>query len=381
MRRRICVVLPAHWSATRGGAEYQAKLLVEHLVANYDVEVFYLTTRAASDYRPRGYEIVQFSSSRGIRRYGTFFDAVRLYRALRALRPDIVYQQVGCAHTGIAAFYARRNGCRMVWRVANDNTLVALRTRWWQIHRRIERRVMRYGIENADLVLAQTRAQRRLLADGFGRDDAIVIPNFHPPARELGAVPRPDRKRVVWIANLKTSKNPYAFLRLAERVRARADVEPVMIGATSDATRWTQELLAAIRAASVTYLGGLEQHEVAAVLAGATVLVNTSEHEGFANTFIEAWMHGVPVAALHVDADGLLGEGGLGSVAHGSEQALYADVSRLLDDPDLAARIGARGREHVRAAHSMANVDKLARVLELDRVATPAFEQVAYATP
>src|SRR5690554_4204703 len=95
MKRRICFVLPTHWEALMGGSQYQAKVLIEHLLNEYDVEIYFLTTRSNLDFTPEKYEIVRFSSMTGIRRYGHFFDAVRLYKALARLRPDIVYQQVG----------------------------------------------------------------------------------------------------------------------------------------------------------------------------------------------------------------------------------------------------------------------------------------------
>ena len=40
MRRpKVCVLLPVHWSAGMGGAEYQARLLVEHWVTRYDADL------------------------------------------------------------------------------------------------------------------------------------------------------------------------------------------------------------------------------------------------------------------------------------------------------------------------------------------------------
>lgn len=364
MTRRVCMLLPAHCSALMGGAEYQAKLLAEHLVKNYDVEISYLTTRSDPDYRAPGYEIVRFSTHRGIRRYGTFFDAYRLYRALDRLKPDIIYQQVGCAHTGIAAFYALRNDCTMVWRVSSDRSVVPTKINWWRRpHHWIERAFLEYGIKRAHVVLAQTRAQQGHLAARFGRDDALLVQNFHLEVPE--PVRRNDLKRVVWIGNLKVLKNPQAFVRLAQRYSDRPDVELVMIGATSDSTSWTNEALDLIRStANLKYLGALTQEQVNAELESARVLVNTSDYEGFPNTFIQAWLRGVPVVSLHADPDALLSAEGLGLVSHTEEQ-LYANVTSLLEAPELAKRMGERCRAYGVRSHSMANADRVARILRL----------------
>ena len=50
----------------------------------------------------------------------------------------------------------------------------------------------------------------------------------------------------------------------------------------------------------------LSQAEVNALLEHTDLLVNTSDYEGFSNTFIQAWMRRVPVVSLRVDPDRLL---------------------------------------------------------------------------
>lgn len=365
------MLLPVHWEAIMGGAQYQAKLLIERLLDRYDVEVHYLTVRCDPGHDPKGYVIHRFSSRDGIRRYGYFFDALRLYRLLRKLRPDVIYQQVGCAHTGIAAWYARRNGAQMAWRVSSDRSLTKSDIRWWKLHQRIEKACLDYGIRNADLILAQTKTQRSMLAENYARHDAKLVPNFHPSPQ------RPERRggkaNVLWIANFKPLKNPHAFVRLAASFGGNAHVRFVMIGAVMQQDQWTRDLLRAIDAVpNLVYLGARSQDQVNAALCEARVLVNTSDYEGFSNTFIQAWMREVPVVSLRVDPDGLLAEQGLGFLSRTEEQ-LRLDVQRLVEDEHLAAAIGGRCREYALRNHSMRNVDRIAALLGL-APKTPAAE-------
>jgi len=353
-----------------GGSQHQAKLLIERLLERYDVDVHYLTVDCGPDHRPDGYTLHRFSDRNGLRRLGYFFDALKLHRALRALEPDAVYQQVGCAHTGIAAWYARRHGIPMVWRVSSDRSVTPQPVPWWRVNRRIERAFLEYGIRNADVILAQTRAQQSLIARHYGRADAYVVPNFHPGAPP----PKPERRRgsVLWIANLKPVKNPQAFVRLAARFGAEAPVRFVMIGAAMRNDRWTRALLREIDAVpNLDYLGARTRDEVHDALADARVLVNTSHSEGFSNTFIEAWMCEVPVVSLLVDPDGLLREHGLGFLS-GTEEQLARDVRRLVDDERLRSEMGKRCREHALRHHSMENVDRIAAMLGLPE--KPSFE-------
>jgi glycosyltransferase involved in cell wall biosynthesis len=365
MRVKLCILVPAHWEAQMGGSQYQAKVLVDHLLAHYDVDIAYLTTRADPTFTPSGYRIVPFSDRRGMRRYGSFFDVVRLYRALARERPDIILQFVGSAHLGIAAFYARRHGCKMIWRVTNDPSVEPDNTSWRKPHLKLEQLFLSFGIRNATLILAQTEHQRTRLAETFPNAPVQVLPNFHPAAPDCGrngAVV----KQVAWIANLKPLKNPAAFVRLARRFARRPDVRFVMVGgATGD--DWSKQQLEDIAATpNVEYRGALSQSAVNSLLEHTDLLVNTSDHEGFSNTFIQAWMRRVPVVSLRVDPDRLLSRGGLGAVA-GDEEKLYENVASLLGDPDRCSAIGARARRYALEHHAESNIETLARLLDLKR--------------
>jgi glycosyltransferase involved in cell wall biosynthesis len=365
-RVKICILLPSHWETSMGGSQYQAKVLIDYLLRHYDVDIAYLTAEPPpASFKPDGYRIVPFSDRRGVRRYGSFFDVVRLYRTLRRERPDIILQFVGSAHTGIAALYALRHGCKMIWRVTNDPSVEPEKATWTrQPHRRIERLFLNFGIRHASLILAQTEYQRARLAAAFPQAPVQVLLNFHPVAPDCdrnGAVV----KQVVWIANLKPLKNPGAFVRLARRLANRLDVRFVICGDVDQPGPWLKTTLEEIAATpNLEYRGALRQSEVNVLLEQSDLLVNTSDHEGFSNTFIQAWMRRVPVVSLHVDPDRLLSRGGLGVVA-GTEEALASHVAALLDDPDRCAAIGARARQYALEHHAESNIETLAGLLDL----------------
>jgi glycosyltransferase involved in cell wall biosynthesis len=367
---KLCVLLPDHWTAKKGGSEYQARILVDRLVRDFDVRVTYLTLDSDPDFRPDGYRIDCFSSRRGVRRYGTFFDAFRLSRALEREAPDIIYQQVGCGHTGIAAHYARRSGCRMLWRVAHDSDVTRQHPDWMRPHRILERSFLEYGIRHAGTITAQTADQKSLLASNYGRSDAIVVRNFHPPpsADERSRAPVSDKKRVVWVANVKPVKNPAAFVRLALRFAGDPDVEFVMVGAWQATRAWIAEMTALMRTApNVRYLGEQHQEEINALLWDTRAVVNTSYEEGFSNVFIQAWMRGVPVVSLRVNPDGLLDGKTLGFFS-GSEEQLYNDLSKLTQSSHLREAMGETARAFALKEFSETNnVGRIADLMGLVR--------------
>jgi len=347
-----------------GGSQYQAKVLVDRLLEIGGYEIFYLTRRMDPVFHPQGYEIVRIAQQKGLRRYGYFFDAPRLLKLLHDIKPDLIYQRVGCAYTGIAAFYAKKNRCNMVWHVAHDRTLMPFDRKITRDlpFRYIERKTLEYGIKHADHIVAQSNWQKDLLEKQFGRT-ATVIPNFHPEPVEIIYKDRPIK--IVWVANLKHWKRPELFIRLASDLQGLEDVEFIMVGSTAAVrdNKWSEDLLESMsKLPNLNYLGACSQDEVNAILAIAHVFVNTSRYEGFANTFIQAWMRRVPVVSLEVNPDNVLTRAGVGFFAQGDYEKLREQVNVLIHNDNLRNEIGCRAQEYALANHSEKNIQRLMEV-------------------
>jgi glycosyltransferase involved in cell wall biosynthesis len=81
----------------------------------------------------------------------------------------------------------------------------------------------------------------------------------------------------------------------------------------------------------------------------ATCLCCTSQHEGFPNTFIEAWSHGIPVVTTF-DPDGVVQRLGLGFVAY-DILGLTNGISSLAEQSALWLNYSRRARDYYTANH------------------------------
>jgi len=366
------VVIPTHWATKIGGAQYQGKALIEHLVGRRDIDIHFVGRRIRAIHQPEGYRIHEVGKRRPIA--GTFLaDVPSFWMALRRIRPDVIYQRVACTYTGVAALYARRAHARLVWHVAHDSDVQpsprSSSASVSSVLSRFDERIIDYGIRHADAIVVQTQHQADLLLRHYGRNDSTLIPNFHPLPDVL-----PDRQpepvTITWVANIKPFKRPEVFVRLAEDFRNRPNVRLIMIGAPPLSNPEWPTLLAKIQALpNLLYLGGLSQEQVNDWLARSHVFVNTSESEGFANTFIQAWMRGTPVVSLDVDPDGLLASRMYGYCASGDYHALRRHVETLIDDPELRRMLSEQAKRHSRATYSYTNIESLVEVLLHDTAA------------
>ena len=361
---RVCIVMGTHWAVRIGGSQYQAKCLIDALAVRGGFRIYYLARRVPSAGQSN-HEVVRFGARGRLRKIPMFADLPSLYWKLTRLRPDIVYQRGLKAYTGICAYYSRGGRARFVFHIAHDDDVLPARERGRSpraILRRLERRIAESGLRRADVIVAQTQDQARLLETNYGIRATAVVPNFHPiPARPAPAAPRAV-VRVIWVANFKPAKRPELFVDLAAALAHRTDVQFTMIGRSGDERRYGPLVERISSLSNLTYLGELPVDRVEEEIARSDILVSTSSAEGFPNTFIQAWLRCVPVVSCFIDPDECLTEGG-GGLLGGDFRGLCAAVESLLDDREQLDRFKRSAYALGLRRHGPEQSDRLIRLL------------------
>ena len=90
---------------------------------------------------------------------------------------------------------------------------------------------------------------------------------------------------------------------------------------------------------NLTFHGKVPYLEIGRLFDRARLLANTSEIEGFPNTFLQAWVRGVPVVTMF-DPDGLVARESLGS-AHDTVSDMVRGLKTLLMSNDTYERASA----------------------------------------
>jgi glycosyltransferase involved in cell wall biosynthesis len=357
---RICILLPSHWGAAKGGAELQAHVLADHLARNTNHHVVYLTRRAPADCGGYAYQLRQIEGRRSLR-HGLFWDLPLVMRALSDVSPDLIIQRVASAYTGMAALYALRHHAKLIWHVSSDRDVSANpQLPVGTLSRTIDVRLFRYGVRRADVVIAQTEQQSKALNRYYKREAGLVVPNFSPSPEKTWS--KSDRFTILWIANLKSLKRPEMFIQLARDLQQEA-VSFKVIG-RSDDTPWCRSILDAMsKTPNLTYLGELELEAVNAELERAHLLVNTSLFEGLPNTFIQAWLREVPTLTTGVDPDGAINSLGIGR-STSSYDDLKSSVLHYVKNRGVLADQGSRARAFALEKFSMRNVRTLLSTID-----------------
>ncbi|MCC7416119.1 MAG: glycosyltransferase family 4 protein [Acidobacteria bacterium] len=265
-----------------------------------------------------------------------------LLQALRAADADVYYQNCAECVTGQVALWCRANRRPFVYSAASDADCDA---RLPLMPHARERVLYRAGLRRADRIIVQTRAQREMLRANFGRDGIVMpLPCPGPMAPPPG---RAARRRLLWVGRICEVKRPDRLLDLAERC---PDLVFDLVGPPDGSAYAAGVLARAGRLTNVRVHGGLERARIFELLAEALCLCATSEIEGFPNTFLEAWSHGVPVVTT-VDPDRTIAREELG-FAVGDACEMERCVRRLVDEPATWERISRKAEERHRRVHA-----------------------------
>jgi glycosyltransferase involved in cell wall biosynthesis len=252
--------------------------------------------------------------------------------------------------TGQVAWWARRHARRFVYSVASDMDCDPSLP---DLHSRRERWLYTFGLRRARPVIAQTTQQVSMLRDGFGVE-ATVVP-MPCPAPGEGAFQRPawrSNGRVLWVGRICEVKRPDRLLEVAE---ACPEMPFDLVGPAGDDTFTRAVLQRARQVPNVVVHGRASRDQMEGFYRQATMLLCTSDREGFPNTFLEAWSHGVPVVST-LDPDGLIGRLGLGAVVGTPPAGIAAALSRLQGSSEAWTDASRAARAHYLAHHTVDRV-------------------------
>ncbi len=174
-------------------------------------------------------------------------------------------------------------------------------------------------------------------------------PSGHwPPIAALQRRPGPI---ILFPAGIRKVKRPAFPLEPLDGLRDRyPTLELVYVGPIIDAAEGEalRRLLSGYPWAR--YLGAVPHNRMPALLELADVVLNCSLAEGgMANAVLEALALGRAVLAADIAGNRSLVEDAITGFLFGSAEELAAKADRLLQDPDLRARLGVAGRERVNA--------------------------------
>jgi glycosyltransferase involved in cell wall biosynthesis len=331
-----------------GGAEVQQVLLAKELVKhNYKVTFITYSDGQPSAERVGDIEVIKVYKREDVTSLSLLVKARAVWRAMKKADADIYFHEAGAP--GVVPIFCFLRRKKFIFYIPSDaNVSRELAHANVKFYHRVANWL---DIKLANVIICQSEFQREMLEGNFGRK-GLIIKNAFSLSRE----PKPEKTHppiVLWVATIYEVKQPELFLKLAGAITA---AKFQMIGGPSSSLDFYNRVKeAAIRMPNLEFLGFVPFHQIDEYFKRASIFVNTSKYEGFSNTFIQAWMHYIPVVSLHSDPDDIIGKHKLGFHSKTLEQ-LVEDTKMLLANQVLREEMGENGRRYVEREHDMAHV-------------------------
>ncbi|WP_456867479.1 glycosyltransferase family 4 protein [Galbibacter sp. BG1] len=324
--RKICFFVP-FYPVVKGGGEYQARLIADELV-KYNYDVFFISI---NDFEEGIFYIDNFKIY-SIIGNPTLVNKLTLYnkvdKQIKAIfqieRPFLVYQRILNTFSYKLSKQLNFLNIQYIIHIADNYSI-----EFNGIKGSVKKEMFKIISQRGAKFICQTEYQAGIIKKILINQDVDIISNMHPQLN-LIRTSNKDLKNVVWIGNVRPVKQLELFIKLANSLR-EFDLKFTIIGNIPNNNYGSILRKNISENTNIDYIGSKDNIFINNYLMKAGLLINTSESEGFSNTFIQAWLCGTPVLSLNSDPNNVIKKYGLGRFCEGDFSLLEKYLFELLD--------------------------------------------------
>lgn len=325
-----------------GGAEVDLYLLATELAKDSLFEVSFVV----GDYGQPDKEVregVTLYKSVATDRF-MLLEGAKVWRAMKRADADIYMHEACSLGTTLAAAFCKVHRRTFVYRTASSREADGR----YFAEKRVRGLFVKWAFRAAELFVVQNEQDADSALRTVGRK-AMVIRN----ACRMSSDGADNKDGILWAGRSLRVKRPDLFLELA---RALPDKRFVMICQEGSGDSAYQSLVdEAEPLTNLTFIRRVPFQEIDRYFERAAVFVNTSDSEGFPNTFVQACKSGTPIVSLRVNPDGFLDAHDCGRCADGDWERFCGMVREVTDTP-LGRELGQNGQAYIRQFHNIEDI-------------------------
>lgn len=367
MKQKVLILHLAHWDQLMGGAEQQLKYLANYLL-NKGYEVHIISLKQNDKPLEKTELISHLIPYRPIPgTFGqTFFRFKRiLLKKIKEINPDVFVTRGFTSWAGISAEIAKKYDKKHLHFIASDNEVV-------RDEKKISKRRFLNKIELKFYLKVYNGHTKIICQNGFQSNTINTKYNIHseiitqaaPSPHRISSNKTYDVIQIVWIANLKPLKQPEKYIEIVEHFKDNNSIKFLMIG--RDLGNKYQHLLQTqCENPNFDYLGELTNDEVNVLLEKSHILINTSEYEGFSNTFVQAWMRKNIVISMNSNPDEILTTYNVGFICPTIEE-MKEKINFLLENRTVLNEMQETAVNYVNKEHNLdENLNTITKLLKI----------------
>lgn len=348
---RVCFIAPKAYPLFNpdvkkvfGGAEVDLYFLATELAKDENFAVSFIT----ADYGQEDIETidnVRIIKSVDFNK-NSLVGATRVWQAMHAADSQIYFQEAVSWGTFLVALFCSLHKRKFVYRTANqgecDGTFLK--------GQRLLNRAFSWSLHKAGSVIVQNEIDKENLQASIGIT-SMVIPN----GQRLAESGHKQRDTVLWVGRSTHLKRPELFIKLAENF---PDEKFTMICQEATGDESYKALLAEAKEVdNLQFIEAVPFAEISNYFQQAKVFVNTSDSEGFPNTFIHACNCATPILSLKVNPDDFINKHNCGMSCDDDWQRMLDSLKEMLQE-DRCVEMGGNGKKYVVEHHDVGKIIK-----------------------
>lgn len=328
----LSVLMPGFETYRTGGEQVQVSLLAKALVGKgYRVTLVVLDYGQAEKLEYQGIQVVKvYGPNDGLPVVRFIYPRVfKLWRALLRINADVYYTSCAGYNVGLVALFSKIYNKKSIYRVAHDNDcdpkklLIAL----WR-----DRKLYEYGLRRQDHVLVQSDQQSLALTKNYGVKSHIAGMLVDRPDEVIGFDDRDID--ILWVNNIRQFKRPDLVIELAKIL---PEFSIHMIGGPNDPDLYKKIVSESDKLTNLKFYGAVPYREINKYYTRAKIFINTSDSEGFPNSYLQSWIRGAPIVVFF-DPDGIVVRNSLGLKAD-NVQGMATIIRNLLANQEQWTRL------------------------------------------
>jgi glycosyltransferase involved in cell wall biosynthesis len=346
---KVCFVAPKAYPIFNpaignyfGGAEVDLYYLATELAKDVNFDVSFIV----ADYGQNDVEVIEnvtvikslnFSKN-------MLSSLLRTWSALKKADADIFFLK--CASPGVPVVTAF---CKLHRRIFLYRLASVLESDGTYIKQHpVLGRLFAASLRRAAMIFAQNSTDKENLAKTLSISSRM-LPNGHP----LPPMRHQPKDMIIWVGRDDPVKKPERFLDLA---RAFPNERFTLICQTLNNDAHYKNLVEqAGNIANLEFLRHVPFNRIDSYFQRAKVLVNTSDSEGFPNTFIQACKAGAAILSFNVNPDGFLDTCKCGLCCNGDAGLLTYNLGLILEN-NRYVELGSNARKYVEKNHDITGI-------------------------
>ncbi len=296
------------------------------------------------------YETIDFPDQRVFRLIRTFSKndsavkkLVRFHQKIAKVKPDIILQRGLSPFSCLLALYCKIKKIKFVYMLASD---VESDGRYQRSNKPcLYFRLLKY----AHLLIAQNRFQQERLLTKYRLSSEILYSGY-----DIRPDQPPKNDTVLWVGRRDPMKHAEEFIELA---RLNPAFQFILICPPGRDDEYNEQIKTLAReTANVRLLEFVGFNEIEQYYQEARVLINTSDYEGFPQTFVQAAKNWTPILSKNVDPESFITTSQCGYVANGDPKKLNDNLQKLFSDNSLYSTLSANAYHYAKKNHDINNV-------------------------